>query len=492
MVYLPINITMEFVQQLMDQNAELINTVAELNQTVSDMSQTIDGLNQTIKELKEQLNKNSKNSSKPPSSDGLKKPNKDRSLRQKSGKKPGAQDGHDGVHLSVISNPDFIEKHMHSDCEGCPNRDSCLNKACIKEARHEIDAEVVVNVTEHQLIVVRDCSLQHCEKAGAFPTDIKATVQYGKNLQAMVVAFNTVGAVSINRTHEILSSVFNIPLSTRTIKNMVTRCAEVLKPTYDKIFHTMVNLGLIHCDETGTRVDGKTWWVHNVSDMDFTYLGIHRKRGHLGMDDLGILPDFKGIVVHDCWASYWKYPDITHAVCCAHLLRELNGVIENHPEQSWASQFKELLLAMKKVRDKALAKGKDEVSYYHLHKFDKKYDEIIKTALAENPLPAETTKKRGRKKKSKVLNLISRLENYKASVCLFINNLCVPFDNNQAERDLRMIKVKTKVSGCFRSEEGAQEYLTIMSYIGTAHKHGINAFTAIKEALNGNADIIFA
>ena len=485
MVCLPINITMEFVQQLMNQNTELINTVAELNQT-------IDELNQTIKELKEQLNKNSKNSSKPPSSDGLKKPNKDRSLRQKSGKKQGAQDGHDGVYLSVISNPDFIEKHMHSDCDGCPYRDSCLDKACVKESRHEIDAEVVVNVTEYQLIVVHDCPLQHCEKAGAFPTDIKATVQYGKNLQAMVVAFNTVGAVSINRTHEILSSVFNIPLSTGTIKNMVTRCAEVLKPTYDKIFHTMVNLGLIHCDETGTRVDGKTWWVHNVSDMDFTYLGIHKKRGHLGMDDLGILPLFKGIVVHDCWTSYWKYPDITHAVCCAHLLRELNGVIKNHPEQTWAPEFRDLLLAMKKVRDKALTKGKDEISYYHLHKFDKKYDEIIKIALAENPLPEETTKKRGRKKKSKVLNLISRLESYKASVCLFINNLCVPFDNNQAERDLRMIKVKTKVSGCFRSEEGAQEYLTIMSYIGTAHKHGINAFTAIREALNGNADIIFA
>lgn len=143
--------------------------------------------------------------------------------------------------------------------------------------------------------------------------------------------------------------------------------------------------------------------------MDYTYLSIQQKRGHLGMDAIGILPNFQGIAVHDCWASYWKYPNVEHDICCAHLLRELNGVIENHPEQ----------------------------------------------------------------------------------VCLFINNLCVPFDNNQAERDLRMIKVKTKVSGCFRSKEGAQEYLAIMSYIGTAHKHGINAFTAIKEALDGNADIIF-
>ena len=232
---------------------------------------------------------------------------------------------------------------------------------------------------------------------------------------------------------------------------MVTRCAESLKDTYERIRLKMTMLGLVHCDETGSRVDGKT-----------------------------------------CWGSYWKYQDVTHAICCAHLLRELNGVIENHPEQTWAVRFKKLLLDMKKVRDKALLSDKDEVSYYHRHKFDMEYDAIIKTAYEENPLPETPAKKRGRKKKSKVLNLICRLDNYKESVCLFIKNLCVPFDNNQAERDLRMVKVKTKVSGCFRSEEGAQEYLTIMSYIGSARKHGINAFAAIREALNGNPDIIFS
>ncbi len=484
---MPVNITEEFVRHLMEQNAALTKQVDELNATVRELTQT-------IRELKEQLNKNSKNSSKPPSSDGLKKPpvNKDRSLRQKSGKKQGAQAGHDGVNLSVTADPDHVEQHMHPDCSSCPYHDSCLEKACIRETRHEIDAEVVVNVTAHELVAVSDCPLHGGMKEGTFPANIKAAVQYGKNLQAMVVAFNTVGAVSINRTHEILGSVFNIPLSTGTIKNMVTRCADSLKPAYEKIHQAMVNLGLIHCDETGTRIDGKTWWVHNASDMDLTYLTIDRKRGQAGMDAAGILPKYHGIIVHDCWGSYWKYQDALHAVCCAHLLRELNGVEENHPEQTWAAKFKELLLAMKKVKDKALADGKDEVSCYHLHKFDKQYDEILKTAYAENPLPESTAKKRGRRKKSKVLNLICRLENYKAAVCLFIKNLCVPFDSNQAERDLRMIKVKTKVSGCFRSEEGAQEYLTIMSYIGTAHKHGINAFTAIREALDGNSDIIFA
>ncbi len=202
---------------------------------------------------------------------------------------------------------------MHSDCDSCTYHDSCFEKACIRETRREIDAEVVVNVTAHELVVVNACPL------------------------------------------------------------------------------------------------------------------------------------------HDCWGPYWKYQDVLRAVCCSHLLRELNGVEENHPEQTWAARFKELLLAMKKVKDKTLADEKEEISYYYLHKFDKQYDEILKTAYEENPLPETTAEKRGRREKSKVRNLICGLENYKASVCLFIKNLCVPFDNNQLERDLRMIKVKAKVSGCFRS-----------------------------------------
>ena len=193
---MPVNITMEFVQQLMEQNAALLKQNAVLTDQVDELTATVRELNQTIKELKEQLNKNSNNSSKPPSSDGLKKPpvNKNRSLRQKSGKKQGAQNGHDGVNLSVIAEPDHVEHHMHSDCNSCPYHDRCLEKACIRETRHEIDAEVSVNITAHELVVVGSCPLHGGERAGNFPSNIKATVQYGKNLQAMVVAFNTVGA----------------------------------------------------------------------------------------------------------------------------------------------------------------------------------------------------------------------------------------------------------------------------------------------------------
>jgi len=178
-------------------------------------------------------------------------------------------------------------------------------------------------------------------------------------------------------------------------------------------------------------------------------------------------------------------------VCCAHLLRELTGIEENYTEQIWATKFKELLLEMKRIKDKALHAEKSELSYYHIHKFDIKYNSILQEAFEMNPPPVITEKKRGRKKKGKILGLNTRLSEYKESVCLFAKNLVVPFDNNLAERDIRMVKVKTKVSGCFRTKAGADDFLKIMSYVGTAKKLGINSYTAIQNAIAGNSDFIF-
>ncbi len=480
---MPVNVTLEMVQQLLEQNASLLKQNEILTATIAE-------LNQTIQELKGQLNKNSKNSSKPPSSDGYKKP-APKSLRKPSGKKVGGQDGHQGIHLAVITAPDEIVKHMPSACKGCQHYQMCKGTACITQKRHVIDAVVTVNVTEHQALELPVSMLHGDTRIGAFPSDVKATVQYGENLQALSVALNTVGAVSIKRTHEILSGVFNIPIATGTVSSMVKRCADSLSETVGKIKDKMIGSALGHFDETGTRVDKKLWWVHCASNCEYTYLDISPKRGTAGMEQCGVLPEFKGIAMHDCWASYWNYPDIQHAVCCAHLLRELTGIDENHPDQKWASAFIDLLLEMKKAKEKAVEKGKDSLSYYHYHKFDKKYDELLELARKENPLPETTEKKRGRKKKGKILALVERLANHKASVCLFIHNFMVPFDNNQAERDLRMIKVKTKVSGCFRTEEGARDYLKIMSYVGTAHKQGYNAYEAIRNVISGHPDFIF-
>ena len=231
--------------------------------------------------------------------------------------------------------------------------------------------------------------------------------------------------------------------------------------------------------------------MHSSSTPELTYQTINAKRGQIGMEGNGVLTEFDGIAVHDCWSPYWKYNDITHAVCNAHLLRELTGVEQYSPEHKWAPEFKTLLRSMKKARDKAAAKGKTELSYYYLHKFDTEYNRLMKLADEECPLPADPPqKKKGRKKKGKERSLIERLMALKASVCLFIRNFDVPFDNNQAERDVRNVKTKTKVSGCFRTESGAQDYLDIMSYISTGRKHGVSAYEALTAAFAGNAEIV--
>ena len=463
----------EMLQKKVQEQAEMIEGLLRI----------IDGLNQTIKDLTEKLGKNSRNSSKPPSSDGLNKPSP-KSLRKPSGKKSGGQTGHPGKTLGIMAEPDETVQHMPSVCHGCPCRNTCLNRACIGETRQVIDAVTTVNVTAHQILVL-DCPMRGIQHRGEFPDTIKATVQYGENLQALAVALNTIGAVSVNRTHEIISGVFGIPLSTGSISNMVGRCADSLTETVERIRQELTSSGVINVDETGTRVDGKTIWVHNASNPQYTHLTINAKRGQEGMDAGRVLPDFLGIAVHDCWAPYWKYSRILHALCCAHLLRELAGVEEHHPEQKWAADFKKLLLEMKNAKDLAVDNGKEKLSEDSLQEFDRKYDQIIAQAYLENPLPEITEKKRGRKKKGKILALIERLDSLKASVCLFIHNFSVPFDNNQAERDIRMIKTKTKVSGCFRSLVGAQNYLKIMSYVGTAKKHGISAYEAIRQAVLG-------
>lgn len=480
----------EVIEQLSQEVATLKATVETLTATIDAQAKVIAQLNQANQELREQLNKNSQNSSKPPSSDGLKKPTP-KSLRKSSGKKAGGQKGHPGTYLSVLGEPDEVIAHMPAACSGCPYDKLCRGTACVAEKRHVVDAVVTVNIVEHQMLEIPICMMHGDYRKGEFPCNVKATVQYGENLQALAVALNTVGAVSVNRTHEILSGVFDIPIATGTISNMVKRCADSLTNTVDKIKQKVIGSGLGHFDETGTRVDKKLWWVHNASNCAFTYLDISPKRGFEGMEQCGVLTAFNGIAMHDCWAPYWKYPDMQHAICCAHLLRELTGICDNYPEQTWAPAFIDLLIEMKRVKEKAIAADKTELSYYHYHKFDQRYEALIQLARDENPLLEQTQKKRGRKKKGKVLALVERLIKYKASVCLFIKNFAAPFDNNQAERDIRMIKVKTKVSGCFRREDGARQYLKLMSYIGTARKLGYNAYNAIRNAISGSSNFIF-
>jgi len=480
----------ETIEGLLRAGEESNRTIKGLQETVEKLQKTIDRLNQIIQELTEKLGMNSRNSSKPPSTDGFDKPSP-KSLRTPSGKKTGGQSGHSGAHLDIDRDPDEIILHAPTACQGCPSYGNCVSRACIGETRKVIDAVVAVKLTAHQTLVL-DCPLCGEQRKGEFPGDIKAPVQYGENLQALVVALNTIGAVSVDRTHEILSSVFSIPLSTGTISNMVGRCADGITDTVESIREKMAASELGHFDETGTRVEGKTIWAHNASNTEYTYLTVSEKRGKVGMDEGGVLPVFTGKAVHDCWGPYWKFVLIIHAVCCAHILRELLGVVDNHPEQTWPTAFIELLLDMKEAKEFAIGIGKEQLSEEYLSFYDAVYNQIIAKAYEENPLPENIEKKRGRKKKGKVLALIDRLNNFKASVCLFVRDFSVPFDNNLSERDLRMIKTKTKVSGCFRSMDGARDYLKIMSYVGTAKKQRLSPYEAIRQAILGNSNYIFA
>ena len=497
MTSLSSDFTPDLVQKLFDKIDTLTSVISHQTAVITEkiaiiekLTESIANQQQEIAHLKEQLNKNSKNSSKPPSSDGLKKPTP-KSLRKISGKSQGAQKGHKGNGFSITKEPDEIMNHIPTPCQKCANFDNCTSCG-VTGTRYEVDIVIDTKVILHQTLAFECPYRNHKVLTGTFPENIRSTMQYGYNLQALVVALNTLGMVSINRTHELLSDLFCIPISTGTIHKMVTECAKKLGPTIEHIRQKLLGSSIIHFDETGTRVDNKTRWVHNASNADYTFLTIEDKRGYEGMESSDVLPHFNGIAVHDCWASYWKYDQVTHAICCAHLLRELTGVVENHPSQPWAQEMIDLLLKMKEVRDKAVFMRKEQLSYYYTNGFHKTYLGIIEKARELNPIPEKEPGKRGRQGKGKIRALIERLFDYKGEVCLFTKNLSVPFDNNQAERDVRMIKVKTKVSGCFRTKEGAKDFMSVMSFISTAKKQGIRPMLALRKALLGEGDFIFS
>ena len=423
------------IETMVKQNADLTALVQTLTESNAALNETIKELQETIRELQRQLNQNSRNSSKPPSSDGFNKPNP-KSLRQKSGKKQGGQKGHPGSHMSIPHEPDEYSRHLPKKCLSCPHLNECVmngNVFTCGEKRYEVNAVITTRVTEHQSIHVDSCPCTGESLAGEFPEGIRAYVQYGDSVSVLAGLLSTYGAVSTMRIHVLLGSLLGVSLSTGTITSMVKKCAKKVGSTLETIKSMLIGAKVANFDETGTDVSGKTIWVHNSSTPGLTYQTINAKRGQTGMENNGVLTEFIGIAVHDCWSPYWKYGGVTHAVCNAHLLRELTGVEQYSPEHKWAPAFKALLRSMKRARDKAVIKGKTELSYYYLHKFDTEYDRLMKLADEECPLPPDPPqKKKGRKKKGKERSLIERLVALKASVCLFIRNFDVPFDNNQA------------------------------------------------------------
>ena len=469
-------------------------TIKELQETVKGSQETIKALEETIKELRRQLGQDSHNSSKPPSSDGYKKPPRTRSQRTPSGKKPGGQKGHKGANMSIPHAPDEFRSHFPEKCLTCPHLSECLeNKSVFKcgEKRYTVEAEVITKVIEHRSLKVDSCPCGETPGADAFPENVKAYVQYGSSVTVLVGLLSTYGAMSAMRIHTLIGGLLGVCLSPGTVVSMVRKCAKKVGPIMKMIKELIENGDVGHFDETGARLGGGLYWVHNSSTSKYTYQTISKKRGKVGIDANGVLPNFHGVAMHDCWSPYWKYDGLLHAICNAHLLRELTGIEDFEPDHTWAFSFKALLRAMKKAKDRAVAKGKSGLSPSYLAKFSREYDLIMAVAEEECPEPPDLPrKKRGKKKKGKERALIERLIKLKDAVCLFIRDFKVPFDNNQAERDVRNVKTKVKVAGCFRSEGGAQNYLDVMSFLSTGMKHQISVFDVLTAAFADNAEIV--
>lgn len=400
--------------------------------------------------------------------------------------------------MSVPHAPDEVKCHIPSKCQCCPNLKTCVALGdvftCAK-SRYVIEAKTITHVVEHQSMVATNCSYGCHGKdeklAGEFPADVRGYVQYGNSVTVLAALLSTYGAVAYNRIHVLLNGLFGISLSTGTINSMVKRCTDKIAHVMEKIRELLKDSDVVNFDETGLRALGKLFWVHNSSNDEYTNQSANEKRGSSGMEDNGVLLDFTGIAVHDCWPSYQNFEQIEHALCCAHLLRELNAVRKNEENHIWAERFQKLLIRMKKAKEEAISLGQKFLGKELLEEFSKDYDEIMIYADKECPPPeVPKERKRGKIRRGKTRALIERLKKFKDDVCRFAHNFAVPFDNNQAERDVRNVKTKTKVSGCFRSVKGAQDYLKIMSFISTGNKHGINAFDDLTAAISGNAKII--
>jgi len=296
---------------------------------------------------------------------------------------------------------------------------------------------------------------------------------------------NTTGMVGVKRTHEILSEVFGVPISTGTISNMVANCAELVAKPVEVIKEAVIDAAVTHFDETGQRVDGKNYWAHSASTEKLTYISVEESRGQKGMESSGVLPNYHGIGIHDCWEPYFKYSEMEHGLCCAHLLRELTAVTENHG-QEWAQKMSDLLLEMKKTKDDLISQGHEYAPDDVWQRYENAYDEIVTEALAANPLSEKDPNKRGRPKRGKVRALVDRLADRKFQWLLFFLDFIVPFTNNQAERDIRAFKVKQKVAGCFRTKSGADNFAAILSFASTARKNGFSPFFAIRDIIRGS------
>ena len=429
-------------------------------------------LESRVKELEGRLKLNSKNSSKPPSSDGWNKP-APKSLREKGKRKSGGQEGHEGKTLMAVEKPDRVEVHeVPKRCEAC---EAELPQGEVKESRQVFDLpELKYEVTEHVVMrAVCGCGREH---VGVFPPEVRSAVQYGPRAKAAMVHLTQNHMVSVNRTAGLMGELFGLEVSEATVLAAVQEAAQELQETVQSIGEALVQEPVAHADETGIRVQGKLHWIHALVSERLTLLEGHAKRGTEAFEELGWLRQFKGVLVHDGLAAY-RTLTCEHALCNAHHQRELVYLIEQYG-QTWALKMEHLFKDAKKLYDDHRLSGTppDPQSIQTLRE---RYDRIIQQGLIEHPVDTTPNWSSGRRKQSKATNLLLRLRDHAQAVWRFLTHPSVPFTNNLAEQAVRMSKIKQKVSGGFRTPIGLTHYCRIRSYCATLTKQRIPLFEAL-------------
>jgi transposase len=437
-----------------------------------------------VAELRARLGKNSRNSSRPPSSDGLAKP-PTKSLRRPSGRKPGGQQGHPGHRLEQAAEPDEVITHVPERCAGC-GADLSAAKLVGEEVRQVFELPTIsLRVREHRA-ERRRCGCGELASA-PFPEGVAAPTQYGPRLRALAVYLVAHQHLPYQRAAGLLADWLAAPLSTGTLHALVASAGAGLDEFCELVRARLHDEAVVGVDETGARAEGRTRWVHSASSSEHTLYRLHDIRGYAGIDELGVLPDYRGIAVHDGFKPYQRYAQADHALCNAHHLRELQGVIERDPEaQSWATSMDELLRELKDAVEQARRRGQSALRPKQLATFKRRYGQIIALGHHQSPPNTKRTGARGFIAQTPARNLLCRLDEHREQVLRFAEDARVPFDNNLAERDLRMVKLQQKISGSWRTIDGAQRFLALRSYISTTRKQGRDLLDALRRAVEND------
>jgi transposase len=459
----------------------------EVATQVAELAQQLAQQGAVLQELQARLAKTSRNSSKPPSGDGYGKVKRTTSLRKAGNKPNGGQPGHDGQTLMASAHPDRTLTHEVSSCAHCQASLQGVEVVGYEE-RQVFDLPAIrIEVTAHRA-QIKVCPACGRANKGAFPAAVTQAVQYGPTVNTWASYFTNQHHIPVERTTEIFADLVQHQVSEATVLKASEQLDKCIAPSTEAVKGMLRDAEVLHVDESGLRVTGKLYWLHVACTERLTSYEVHAKRGQEAMDDAGILGAFCGTAVHDHWKPYLKYDACDHALCNAHHLRELR-FIDTQYQQPWANDMAKLLLEIKAAVEATPAPAM-RLSPPALEAFAKRYDAVVQAGFEANPAPIPTTegegKKRGRPKHPPPVNLLIRLRDFKNPVLAFMADFRIPFDNNQGERDIRMVKVKQKVSGGFRTLEGAQRFGRLRGYISTARKNAKNVFEAIRDAFDGS------